>query len=124
MNLQTISPQRRHRSEPGATLAKNGVLNFNAAAVHTYGLKAGQQAELATDSDNPDSDSLYVVLTGKKTADSRTLSGKKNYLGLAVKSLLHGLHGGTKKPARSYRVTRELEYEDKRVLELVPDEVG
>ena len=124
MNLQTISTQRGRQAEPKASLTQSGMLNFNTAAVREFDLKPGRQAELAKDSDNPDSGNLYVVLTGKKTDDSRTLSGKKTYLGLAVKSLLHGLDGGLKEGTRSYRVTRELEYEGKRVLELVPEKGG
>ncbi len=124
MKLQTISSQRGRQAEPKASLTQSGMLNFNTAAVREFGLKPGQQAELAKDRDNPNSGNLYVVFTGKKTDNSRTLSGKKTYLGLSVKSLLHGLEGGPKKPGGSYRVTRKLEYEGKRVLELVSDKSG
>ncbi len=33
-------------------------------------------------------------------------------------------YSNTQKPARSFRVTRELDYEGKRVLELVPEKGG
>ena len=113
MNLQTISSQRGRQAEPKASLTQSGMLNFNTAAVREFGLKPGRQAELAKDDDNSDSGNLYVVFTDKKT-----------YLRLSVKSLLHGLEGGPKKPGGSYRVTRKLVYEGKRVLELVSDKSG
>ena len=118
MKLTTITPTKRAQSNPGASITQSGMLAFNAAAAQRYNLSPGQQVELARDESRPKSETLYVVFTGKKTQASRTITGKENYPGISIKSILNSLGMSSETTIYEYTISGELEVEGKRVLEL------
>ncbi len=117
MKLTPISLTRNTAAKPMARVTANGILSLNAQAVQQFGLKAGQTVQVATNEEDPDSKNLYLIFTTQGDSLLK-LSGKKNNLNIAFRSVLNSLGIDPQSHVIDYHLTREFTAGGNRVIEL------